>query len=250
VDFSRSLTDQRGMCELVACYVLQSYLLDAFHVVGYLWPNGERGVGKTTLLQVLAELGYLGLLILSGSSYATLRDLADYGDRAAAGSGLVGRDLEPWRGLLAVALWLEQRHGVAGLHGRIAAVSVAYQQERTEYEAADAVRILFASLLSMFGEQQEELTFLPKELASRMNQLAQEEELVEKDKDYTSSNKVGWALRKQRFRRAVRNARGKSWTVSRVEVEALARCYGVQPEPDVGEAPPPPTAGAESEARF
>jgi hypothetical protein len=79
LDFSRSLAPQTTMCELVACYILSTYFLDAFNVVGYLWPNGERGTGKTSLLQVVVELAYLGQLILAGSSYACLRDMADYG---------------------------------------------------------------------------------------------------------------------------------------------------------------------------
>jgi hypothetical protein len=48
-------------------------------VIGFLWPTGESGSGKTQLLTIIAELGYLGVLILAGGSYASLRDLADYG---------------------------------------------------------------------------------------------------------------------------------------------------------------------------
>lgn len=79
IDFDRSLADQRTMAEMVACYILATWFLDAFNVIGFLWPNGERGSGKTQLLNLIAELGYLGQMILAGSSYATLRDLADYG---------------------------------------------------------------------------------------------------------------------------------------------------------------------------
>ena len=60
-------------------YVLATYSLDAFNVVGYLWPNGESGSGKSTLLAVVTQTAYLGQLILAGSSYPTLRDLADCG---------------------------------------------------------------------------------------------------------------------------------------------------------------------------
>ena len=79
IDFNRSLADQRSMAELIGCYVLASYFLPAFTVVGFLWPNGDRGSGKTQLLTVCCELGYLGQVILAGGSYASLRDLADYG---------------------------------------------------------------------------------------------------------------------------------------------------------------------------
>src|SRR5437773_7975303 len=64
---------------MVACEFLATYLLDSSHVAGDLWSIGEKGTGKTSLLLVITELGYLGQLILAGSSYPTLRDLADYG---------------------------------------------------------------------------------------------------------------------------------------------------------------------------
>lgn len=79
IDFDRSLADQRTMSELVGCYILSTWFLDAFQVIGFLWPNGDRGSGKTHLLLVVTELAYLGQLILAGGSFASLRDLADYG---------------------------------------------------------------------------------------------------------------------------------------------------------------------------
>lgn len=79
IDFDRSLADQRTMSELIACWILHTWFLDAFNVASYLWPNGERGSGKTQLLMLVASLSHLGLAILSGGSYAALRDLADYG---------------------------------------------------------------------------------------------------------------------------------------------------------------------------
>ncbi len=79
IDFDRSLADQRTMCEMVACYILGTYFLDAFTIFGFLWPNGDRGSGKTHLLLTVSAMAYLGMTILAGSSYATLRDMADYG---------------------------------------------------------------------------------------------------------------------------------------------------------------------------
>lgn len=79
IDFDHSLADQRTMAELVTCWILTTWFLEAFNVVGYLWPNAERGSGKTKLLNILAELGYLGHLITAGGTFATLRDMADYG---------------------------------------------------------------------------------------------------------------------------------------------------------------------------
>jgi hypothetical protein len=79
IDFACSIASQRAMSRLVACYILATWFLDAFTVIGYLWPNGDKGTGKTQLLNVVADLSYLGQLILAGCSFASLRDLADYG---------------------------------------------------------------------------------------------------------------------------------------------------------------------------
>lgn len=79
IDFDKSTADQRTMCEFIACYILATWFLDAFNVIGFLWPNGERGSGKTQLLSLVTSLGFLGHLLLAGSTYASLRDLADYG---------------------------------------------------------------------------------------------------------------------------------------------------------------------------
>ena len=79
IDFDRSIAAQSTMAQFVACYCLATWFLPAFHVTGYLWPNGDRGSGKTHLLHVVTELAYGGRVILAGSSFATLRDEADYG---------------------------------------------------------------------------------------------------------------------------------------------------------------------------
>ena len=79
IDFDRSIADQATMARFVACYCLATWFLPAFYVTGYLWPNGDRGSGKTHLLHVVTELAYGGRVILAGSSFATLRDEADYG---------------------------------------------------------------------------------------------------------------------------------------------------------------------------
>jgi hypothetical protein len=79
MDFKRSLASQESMCELTACSIMATYFLGAFSVIGYLWPNGDKGSGKTQYLLMFGEMAYLGQVILAGASYATLRDLADYG---------------------------------------------------------------------------------------------------------------------------------------------------------------------------
>lgn len=350
IDFARSLSPQESMCEMVACYILATYFLDAFNVVGYLWPNGEHGAGKTSLLQVVTETAYLGQLILAASSYPTLRDLADYGatlafddaeavmdtkrtdpdkrtlllagnrrgatvsvkeqtgdrwvtrhvhtfcprlfsairlpdqvlasrsiivplvrsgdekrskanamdetswpcdrrrlvddlwalglanlpelpehDRQAASlSCLAGRPLEPWRSILAVAHWLQERHGVAGLFDRMEQLSLAYQQERGDYEEHDGTRVLFRALLELTRGENESADLLPKDIAQTMNRIAKEEDLAEADKEFTNARRVGWLMKRQRFRKGERREKGKTWRVPRQEVVSAAQAYGVQ----------------------
>ncbi len=43
MDFGNSLGPQSEMVELAALYTLSTYFLDAFSVIGYLWPNGDAG---------------------------------------------------------------------------------------------------------------------------------------------------------------------------------------------------------------
>jgi hypothetical protein len=350
IDFSRSLAPQRVMCELSACFVLATYFLDVFSVVGYLWPNGERGSGKTNYLLVTAGMAYLGQVILAGGSYASLRDLAHYGatlcfddaeavmdvrktdpdkralllagnrrgafvavkeqvgdrwelryvnafcprlfsairlpdevlasrsiiiplvrsddpkrskavpsdhatwpcdrqrlvddlwalglihlaelgefnTRAAAKARLSGRDLEPWRAVLTVALWLEEAYGVAGLFGRMDALSVKYQEERGDLETGDPTRLAIKALRRMLGAQPgASLRFSPKDLAEAMNNIAAEEDLAEQDKPFTNARRVGWLLKRLRLHKANRDRNGKLWETSPAEVEALANTYGM-----------------------
>jgi hypothetical protein len=79
IDFDHSLAPQETMNEFVAAYALSTWLLEAFGVVGFLWPSGDRGSGKTNLLHVVTQLSYLGTLLTAGGSFASLRDLADWG---------------------------------------------------------------------------------------------------------------------------------------------------------------------------
>lgn len=79
IDFHKSLADQRPMCEFIACWILATWFLDAFKVTGYLWINGERGSGKSNLLMLISLLSYLGSFISQSGSFASLRDMADYG---------------------------------------------------------------------------------------------------------------------------------------------------------------------------
>jgi hypothetical protein len=351
MDFCRSLDRQEVVCELTACYVLSTYFLDAFNVAGYLWPNGEPGSGKTNYLHTVCELAYLGQVILAGGSYASLRDLADYGatlafddaegimdlkradpdkralllagnrrgatvtvkeqvgdrwvtrhihafcarlfsavrlpdgtlgsrtiivplirsddgDRANADpldpaawpcdrrrlvddlwalglahlaelrecdarvpgrARLMGRNLEPWRAVLAVALWLQEGHGQAGLFDRMEELSRKYQEERGSLEAGDPVRVLILALRRLL-DSRDAAEPVPKDVAAHMNEVARGEDLADEGKDFTNPRRVGWLLKRLRFQR-LPNDRTKRWQVTRAELDTIARAYGMGATP-------------------
>jgi hypothetical protein len=79
LDFTGSVASQAAMCELSACFSLTTWFHPAFTVLGYPWPNGEKGSGKTNWGMVWAMTSYLGEFLLSSTSFAVARDLADYG---------------------------------------------------------------------------------------------------------------------------------------------------------------------------
>lgn len=351
MDFKRSLTDQGTMCELVGCFVFATYLLDAFNVAPYLWPNGDRGAGKTNLLFTVTELSYLGAVILAGGSYASLRDLADYGatiafddcenvmdpkksdpdkrtlllagnrrgatvtfkepagkrgwvtrrvhtfcprlfsairlpdpvlasrtitvplvrsgddrrakatpldhaawphdrrrlvddlwaialknlpairrfdEEAARRVKLTGRDLEPWRAILGVALWLQEAHGVAGLFERMEALSVTYQTERGEIEATDPTRLLVLALWDMIDKQGvSAFEFETSALVGRINRLARETEITNDGEDFTNPKRVGRLLKRLRFEKAPPGKTRRKWRTTCADIESLARSYGM-----------------------
>jgi hypothetical protein len=79
LDFRRSLADQAAMAELSAACSVATWFLPAFTVIGYPWPNGDRGTGKTQFGLVWTHTSYLGEMVLAGGTFAALRDLADAG---------------------------------------------------------------------------------------------------------------------------------------------------------------------------
>jgi hypothetical protein len=187
------------------------------------WPCDRR--------RLVDDLWALGL--------AHLPELAAHDRQAASAANLAGRNLDPWRPVLAVAHWLQQRHRVDGLFDRLEKLSVAYHQnEVNEYEDADATRVLCRVLLDLSTNEGSdgEVIVRPAEVAARMNALATEENLCEPDKPFTTARRVGWLLKRQRFRRPRdRSEKGKLWALTREEIVQAASAYGVTavaPEPE------------------
>lgn len=357
IDFDRSIADQLIMCEMMACYTLSTWFLDAFNVIGFLWPNGDRGCGKTHLISIICEQAYLGQVVLSGGSFATLRDLADYGatlgfddaeglsdpkrsdpdkrnlllagnrrgntvpvkepvgdgkwktryvntfcprlfsatqlpdpilesrtivvplirtpDRQRANADpmdyptwahdrrkliddlwalavahihelpaheakvnqhaeLVGRALEPWKGLLAVASWMDE-HGVAGLWDRMAKLSVAYQTERPNLTVGDLTALVIQSLTACVesalatNPSERSFTFPTKVLTEAAIKLVEDGEL-DFDVEKISSRRIGRVLGKMRFKND-RTGKSRQWAVSLTDLMRWCNSYGI-PVPD------------------
>jgi hypothetical protein len=363
IDFDHSLADQSIMCEMIACYILATWFLDAFTVVGFLWPNGERGSGKTQLLLAVTELAYLGQTILAGGSYASLRDLADYGaclafddaenladsrrsdpdkrtlllagnrrgntvpmkeqrqpgvwqtrhvntfcprlfsairlpddvlasraivvplirtpDRYRANADpldyklwpydrrklvddlwalsltylpalsryetlvndnadLTGRNLEPWRAILAVAMWLQDA-GVEGLWDRMQELAKNYQQERPEMESGDLTALVIRALchcavsaISAVANGTPPKTWILKtaDITAAAKVVAADSEL-DIDPDRVTSRRVGRVLSRMRLEQIPRPGGHGSrlWRASAGDLQRWATLYAV-PLPD------------------
>jgi hypothetical protein len=356
IDFDRSLADQRTMSEMIGCYAVSTWFLDAFSVAGYLWPNGERGSGKTQLLNVVAELSYLGQVILGGGSYPALRDMADYGafmafddaenfsdprrtdpdkralllagnrrgttvpvkesisdrgwrtryvnaygarafsairipdavlasrtiivplirtpDRLRANadpleydlwphdrrrllddlwsmgltylaempkyeravndrSRLTGRSLEPWRALLAAALWLEGC-GIEGLCERMSALSLAYQTERKEMEWEDLTTLVARGLLRLTQQYApvppadalgEVWSLRVVDITEAVRDVAEERDPYA-DSEWVTPRRVGRVMGTMRFRKDPSASR-TNWLVAAGEVRRWLTSLGI-----------------------
>ncbi len=379
LDFDRSLGDQQSMAELIACYVMATYLLDAFNVIGFLWPNGGAGSGKTNLLIVVTEMAYLGQLILAGGSFASLRDLADYGatlafddaenladpkqtdpdkralllagnrrgssvplkepdgpgkwklryvnaysprmfsairipdtvlasrtiiiplirtadrDKAnydpldyalwphdrrilidelwavglanlpvlhnfeiyvAQKARLRGRNLQPWKAILAVAAWLDsldenqrllhpyQIRGqgqepvvIGGLWQRLEELSWLYQQEETaEQQSGDLTLLILQGLCKLAADKsdikdnsdiQTAWTFSTSQISEAVQSIAENTE-ADIERDSITSRKVGRLLGKLRLRKAREAGKGtRQWQITLTELERWSAVYGI-----------------------
>ena len=382
IDFDRSLADQRTMVEMIACYTMATWFLPAFTVAGFLWPNGDRGCGKTQLLSVITQMAYLGRVVLGGGSFAALRDLADYGatlafddaenfsdprktdpDKRAlllagnrrgntvalkerivdgwqtryvntfsfrlfsatqmpdpilasrtivvplirsidrnrtnissedpdawphdrqkliddlwllalahmpklkeceaainASSTLAGRNLEPWRALLAVANWLSantkyeirntssEESGsvsrISSLVSRMMALSVAYQQERPNVEAADLTSLVIRAMGMIIGrifrtelvvsevntlsEVYKKRQFILTTTITHASQALAEVLELDINPDSLTTRRIGRVLGKMRLSKSRQVGTGKSgWMISLSDVDRWAGSHGL-----------------------
>ena len=365
IDFDQSFANQNDMCQLLACYIMHTWVLPGLQVTGYLWPNGDRGSGKTHLLHVVSQLAYLGQLILAGGSFATLRDLADYGatlcfDDAETIAGnkdgdsdkrslmlagnrrgatvtlkeldgnkkwitryvdafcprlfsatqlpddilasrtiviplirtldrkrsnidpadpeawpvdpnklkdqlwqfalqalphitkyersvgklakLHGRSLQPWKGMLAVAAYLEMECGVPQIMNKIDAISEKYQTERSQLESGDFTSVVVRALVkaaitavSTVTAINSERFYSTESITTFCVQTVQDEELPISIDDI-NSKKVGRVLAKMRFKSSRKDLTGaRGWIIPNNDILLWCERYNLEIPPELSQ---------------
>jgi hypothetical protein len=143
---------------------------------------------------------------------------------------LVGRTLQPWRGVLTMALWLERDHGATGLLARMTTLSKSYQNEREELEKDDPVRVAISCLGDMLEDQTSSsnaVVFKTSELTERMNKAGQELDLAEPGKDFTNARRAGRMLSRLRFPRPENLPGPRRWKISPSFYRTLVQDHGV-----------------------
>ena len=185
-----------------------------------LWPHDRR--------RLIDNLWALAL--------SHLTELSSFEKRAVERAKLSGRLLEPWRAILAVALWLEEA-GLSGLYGRMETLSVDYQSEHRELGCADDTGLVIRALCKCLGcdvvtlrddcdvSTEATKTFiLSQKIADAAKKIAEDEEL---DIDI-DSRRVGHIMRKLRFEHDSQGGtHKKGWKVSKQEVHRFVRSFGL-----------------------
>lgn len=177
------------------------------------WPTSRK--------DLINDLWALGL--------SSLRRIRTWDRQLLEHTTLVGRALEPWRGILTIALWLQEDCGVSGLFDRMTQLSMGYQKEREDLEAEDPARIAIRCVGEMLENQTDEhdvLIFTTSELVAKMNTLGKELEVIEDGREY-DVRRVGKLLARLRFARPVNKPGKKRWQINRAMYRNLAVEHGI-----------------------
>lgn len=92
IAFHEASGSQQEQAEMLAAYVVSTYLINEFHAVPYLWFGGERGSGKTQASIAASKMASMGVFTQGTSTFASLRETA------ALGGLIFCDDFENWRG--------------------------------------------------------------------------------------------------------------------------------------------------------
>ncbi len=54
--FKKFVVVQKEFLDVIVCYIMMTYVYVLFQVIPYLWLNGERGTGKSTIMKIMSKL--------------------------------------------------------------------------------------------------------------------------------------------------------------------------------------------------
>ena len=189
-----------------------------------LWPHSRETL-----------VGLLWMLAL-----ANLARMREYDAAAGERASLGGRNLEPWRAVLAVALWLEDE-GVEGLFGRMEGLGINYQSERQELEKGDITALVLRALAGCVSPQSSEGIDANKLKASAHVQRIKtaaivatargiiEAEELDFDPEQVTTRTVGRTLGKLRFKsnKVGGGSKSRGWEVSTQELLRLLQSFSL-----------------------
>jgi hypothetical protein len=167
---------------------------------------------------------------------------------------LRGRNLQPWKAILAVAAWLDdldQSHRlqrsftqgkdqivIGGLFQRLEAMSWHYQQEETaEQQSGDLTLLILQAICKLAADKSDikdncdisltTWTFSTSQISEAAQTVAEGAE-ADIDKESITSRKVGRLLGKLRLRKTREAGRGtRQWQTTLAELERWAAVYGI-----------------------
>jgi hypothetical protein len=215
------------------------------------WPHDRR--------QLLDDLWALAL--------AHLPTMHEYERAVNEKARLTGRNLEPWRAILAVALWLDHHdpHGIlqrtttyvrddgqeetrqTGLWERLEALSVHYQRERSDLESGNLTVLVIRALWYCAISAIRAISAIDKETPSEFifttDQVVLFAMAITKQDDgdpHTITNRiVSRLLGQMRLQKAPRpGGKGsRRWRVTLADLQRWTAAYGLPLPPSL--APPP-----------
>jgi len=150
-------------------------------------------------------------------------------------SKLIGRDLQPWRAILAVAAWLDSM-GVSNLWKKIEALAAGtYQDERVDLEKVDINRIAMFELGEYVGKTptKKEWSFSTQTIVEIMGRLIDDEE-IEIDKSIINPQMLGHRFKKMRLSKD-ENQRPRLWKISRHALETMFAAYRIPLPKEISE---------------
>jgi hypothetical protein len=203
-----------------------------------LWPYDRKALQD--------ELWAIGL--------ANLPVLHDYENLVAQNVRLRGRNLQPWKAILAVASWLDdvdQNHSllrsfiqgkdqviIGGLWRRLEEMSWRYQQDETgDLQSSDLTLLVLQGMCKLAAAKSDikdnsdvasfSWTFSTSQICETAQIIAEETE-ADVDKESITSRKVGRLLGKLRLRKTREAGKGtRQWQITLTELERWASVYGI-----------------------